>query len=79
VWNGLALATGEDFPDALTGGALQAQYESVMLLTRSQTLSPETASALESHEGEMEWMAFLGGAGAISPAVRTEVEDIVGF
>jgi hypothetical protein len=33
---------------------------------------------LSDHEGDIEWMAFLGGAGAISPSVRTQVENILG-
>ena len=76
-WQGLALATGEDFPDALTGGALQAQYNSVMLLTASNSLPAETRAALEGCQDDVTWMAFLGGEGAISTGVRTEVENIM--
>jgi|GEM_PF-6405899 len=76
-WNGLALATGENFPDALTGGALQACYRSVMMLTRTNTLSPETASALTACNPNVEWITFLGGSGAISSDVRSQVEDIL--
>lgn len=76
-WNGVALATGERFPDALTGGAMQARYASVMLLTKSLSLPSETADALTEHRGSIDWMSFLGGSRAISIDVRNRVEDIL--
>lgn len=77
TWDGLALATGTDFPDALTGGALQGGLGSVMLLTASTSLSPETSTTLAAHNADIANLTFLGGTGAISMAVRTSVENLL--
>jgi putative cell wall-binding protein len=38
AWDGVALATGRDFPDALTGGVMQGLMGSTLLLTPSYDL-----------------------------------------
>ncbi len=77
TWSGVAIATGANFPDALAGGVLQGVRGSVMLLTTPTTLDPYTRAALVKHRYEIPEVAFLGGTGAVSVAVRDAVLDAV--
>lgn len=72
-YNGLAIATGENFPDALAGGVLQGRAGSVMLLTRKAFLSAETAAVIEANTHVISEVRFLGGTGAVSQDVRDAV------
>jgi Tol biopolymer transport system component/putative cell wall-binding protein len=76
-WNEVALATGENFPDALAGGPLQGRSGSVMLLTHTATLTPSTSTALDEHKDAIATVRFLGGAGAVSQAVRDQVSQVL--
>lgn len=77
VWDDVALATGEDFPDALAGGVLQGRSGSIMLLTPGATLAAAPAAELRAHAAEIHEVRFLGGTGAITPSVRSSVTSIL--
>ena len=72
-WDTLAFATGEDFPDALSGGALQARTYSVLLLTRGDSLPQAVESRLLAEKGKIATAKYLGGQGAISAAARAQI------
>jgi len=72
-WDRVAIATGEDFPDALSGGALQGKSGSVMLLTHPGYLHTDVAAALSTHTASITEVRFLGGTGAVPQVVRDEV------
>jgi putative cell wall-binding protein len=72
-WDGTAFATGENFPDALAGGAIQGLTGSVMLLTQGETLSPAASGAISTYGSAMREVRFFGGKNAISDAVRNQV------
>jgi len=74
-WNRLAIATGENFPDALAGGVLQGKSGSVLLLTPSKSLNPGVAGVLATNKAVIGEVRFLGGEGAVSLAVRTAVSN----
>jgi len=74
-WDGVAIATGQNFPDALAGGVLQGASQSVMLLTTSAQLDPSARAALEANRNDINTVTYLGGDGAVSPAVRAAVGD----
>ncbi len=69
----MAVATGQNFPDALTVSCLQDKVGSVLLLTPNGQIDSQVAEILESlspdsyHE-----ITFVGGASAISLAVRDQ-------
>lgn len=69
-WNGVALATGEDFPDALAGGVLQGLDGSVIMLTPSGSLDAGVAAELRTRKAFIREVRFLGGTGALSTQVR---------
>lgn len=71
LWSRPALATGEDFPDALAGGVLQGSDCSVMLLTPSDSLDPAAAAALTKYRDSIYELRYLGGTAVLEPAVRS--------
>ena len=72
-----ALATGENFPDALAGGVLQGSDYSVMLLTRNSSLSPATEDVLTQYRDHIYEIRFLGGDDVIVPDVRADVQALL--
>ncbi|GAB4278910.1 MAG: hypothetical protein Kow0056_11660 [Coriobacteriia bacterium] len=69
-WSRPAIATGENFPDALTGGVLEGSDYSPLLLTPKDSLHPSAASVLEARKDSIYELRFLGGTGAVSQATR---------
>jgi putative cell wall-binding protein len=66
------LATGSNFPDALTGGVAAALTEAPILLVTRATVPEETASELERlRPGSI---VLLGGTGVIGPEVAIALE-----
>lgn len=72
VWDGLALTTGENFPDALAGGVMQGRAGSVMLLTTPRALHAQVRDALLAHRANISSVSFLGGTGAVSIGTRSQ-------
>ena len=74
-WDGVAIATGTGFPDALAGGVLQGTGGSVVLLTPPTKLDTSVRGTLSANRDSVTEVRFLGGTGAVSTTVRTEVTD----
>ncbi len=72
-WDRLAIATGEDFPDALAGGALQGASGSVMLLAHPGYLHSGVQATLTANKASISEVRFLGGTGAVPQAIRDAV------
>lgn len=78
-WNGAGIATGQNFPDALAGGALLARWGGVMLLTPTDSLHPVAKTTLQQNKTEVQSNFFIiGGAGAISDTVINQVKSATG-
>ncbi len=77
-WDGLAIATGTGFPDALAGGVMQGLADSVMLLTTGTELHSATRACIETHRAAIDNVSFLGGMSAVSEAVRSQVGAALG-
>jgi len=69
------VATGEDFPDALAGGAAAARGQAPVLLTPSTVLPDVTADALTALAPQA--VVVLGGTGAVSAEVFDAIAAIV--
>ena len=69
------LATGQNFPDALSGGALAAALGAPVLLTAPDALPAATAAALASLKPAH--AVILGGTGAVSDAVAAALAGLV--
>jgi len=77
TWDRVALATGENFPDALAGGVLQGTDNAVMLLTPSAVLHDGVRKVLTVNAASIFEVRFLGGTGAVSEPVRASVVEIL--
>lgn len=73
------IATGQDFPDALAGGAATGARGGIMLLTRSTLLPVNTASFLHESTDSLSEIKVYGGTGAICNTVRTSVHNLWGL
>jgi putative cell wall-binding protein/Tol biopolymer transport system component len=78
-WNGVGVASGVNFPDALAGGASLGRLGAVVLLTPPAALAPAAASKLEDNAADITTVYILGGPTAVSPAVKAEVLSILGM
>lgn len=78
-WDGVGLATGESFPDALAGGAMLGGFDSVLLLTRPTSLSSATQTALKASAHEIWTMRVFGGPMTITPAVEAAAKAAAGL
>ena len=77
TWNGLGIATGEAFPDALAAGAMLGRCRTVLVLSRPAALSTETESVLTANRGEIDDVRFFGGTNALSSEVRARVKQVL--
>ena len=76
TWNKVAIATGQNFPDALSGGALQGKDGSVLLLTPTASLNANVAAKLAANKAVITEVRFLGGPPAVSQGVRNQVKAL---
>jgi len=65
------IASGQNFPDALSAAGLCGAYEAPLLLTRTASLPDVTAQALK--DLGVTHVIIVGGTGAVSAAVETEL------
>ncbi|KIL43783.1 cell wall-binding repeat-containing protein [Jeotgalibacillus campisalis] len=71
----LAVAAGYDFADALTGSAYAVKTDSLLVLTRKDSLPSETVSIIQSRE--FKTSVIFGGKGAVSEEVQATVEGLI--
>lgn len=77
AWNGLALSTGMNYPDALSGGVAQGRLGSVVLLTRPNALSAATQACMQAERSQITDVVYLGGGAAVGIPVRASVQAIL--
>ena len=73
AWDRVAVSTGQNFPDALSGGVLQARSGSVLVLTPTASLHEGVRAALVANADSIFETRFLGSTNAVSHAVRQAV------
>jgi putative cell wall-binding protein len=66
------VVTGENFPDALSAGALAHAFDVPVLLTASGSLSAEASAALDA--GNIQQVFVVGGTSAVSAGVVSAIE-----
>ena len=69
----VVIASGEDFPDALTAGAFAARANAPLLLTRKRTLPSVVRAELRRLNPDRIYV--VGGPGAVSRSVLTELDS----
>ena len=77
-YGGLAIATGQDFPDALAGGVMAARMGTFLGLTHTSYLHPDLAQMLLDHAGEVGSPHILGSETVILPIVRESIALALG-
>ena len=70
------VATGQNYPDALTGSALAGSLEAPVVLVRPDHLPAVTAAELERLEPQS--VVILGGSAAVSDAVANQIAALTG-
>ena len=79
LWSRPGLATGENFPDALAGGAFVGNDCSVMLLTRKGSLPSEASALLQKNKKMIYELRIFGDTNAISTTVHNQVRGALGL
>jgi len=69
------VASGENWPDALSAAGLAGAYEAPLLLTRKATLPTAVATRITSLGADKVFV--IGGAAAVSDAVKNAIDAIV--
>lgn len=69
------IATAENYPDALAGGAVGAVVRSPVLLTPGARLHPAVATWLRRHRRGIDGVYLLGGPNALSPSVGADIDS----
>lgn len=67
------VATGSNFPDALSGVPAAARYDGALLLVTTDSIPSATAEALAALAPER--IVILGGTGAVSMGVEFDLDD----
>ncbi|MHB1017795.1 MAG: cell wall-binding repeat-containing protein [Coriobacteriia bacterium] len=75
TYNYVGIATGYNFPDALGGGAAAGASGGVLLLTRVDSLVPETKAVIEANAAFIDEVHVFGGVGAVNAAVYDLIAD----
>lgn len=73
----VGVATGRDFPDALSGGAVTGWHGGVLLLTDTERLHPAVQRALTARSAEIGSLQVFGGTNAVSESVFSQLAQIV--
>lgn len=69
----VVIATGEDFPDALSAGTLAKKYNAPLLLSEKDSINSALASELNTLNPKKAFI--IGGYGAISKNVETQLNS----
>ena len=70
----LTFASGENFPDALSGGAYASLLDSPILLVRATLVPPTVTSYLRANLTSVSRSALIGGPGVVTENVRVVLE-----
>lgn len=77
TWDNCSFATGEDYPDALTGGVMGDRKGGVLFITPSDHLHGAVADKLIAQKASIGGVYYLGGTNSLSNNVRNQVRDIL--
>lgn len=72
----IGVTTGEDFPDALGGGAAAGSSGGLVLLTKPGSLSSDAASVLQGCTDDLSRVQVYGGEGAVRAAAYEAIRRI---
>ncbi len=70
------VASGENYPDAVVGGAYAANVDGALLLTKQDSLTNVTADYLESIRLDVDNVFVFGGPASVAPSVSVEIDNL---
>lgn len=71
------IATGENFPDALTLGSFAAKFKGIILLVKKEEIPPSISEMIQKYQAEINEVYLAGGEGAISKIVENKIKEIL--
>lgn len=71
----VAVVSGEGFADGVVAAGFAANHDGALLLTRNNSLSPETKTALATVADSNVDVVVVGGTGSVSRAVSQQIAD----
>lgn len=71
------LASGESFPDSLSGSVLAGQIECPIILTPKDRLNASVIEYFKEHVDQIQTVIILGGEHAVSEKVQTQVNRLL--
>lgn len=71
-YKNIVIASGEDFPDALSSGILASYLKSPVILTEKNSVNPYLYSALNTHKNQKYYV--IGGKSSISEKVMEDIK-----
>jgi len=77
TWEYVGVATGRNFPDALSGSAAAGRRGGVLLLTAPDALSAPASQALSTNASAVRTALVFGGTGAVSGSVCDQVRSVL--
>jgi putative cell wall-binding protein len=75
AFSSVGVATGESFPDALSGGCAVGSMGGVLMLTPSASLDSEVRAALTDFRADVTAVEVFGGLMAVSDAVLAAIDE----
>lgn len=76
-WSEVGIATGANFPDALSGGAAMGRRGGPLLLTQSTTLSAPTEAKIVANAAPGMRLLVFGGAVAVNDSVVNSIRGLL--
>lgn len=76
-WDRVGIATGANFPDALSGGAAAGVRGGVLLLTARDGLLPATSAAISANLTAGEMALVFGGPAVVTDTVREQLASLL--
>jgi putative cell wall-binding protein len=73
-WDAIGVATGTNFPDALSGGAASGYYGSPIVLTAPTAVPSAVHSFFTAHRYDFGGMDVYGGTGAVNAATFNQLQ-----
>ena len=73
----VVIATGDAYPDALTGGSMVGRKNGVLLVTDGTKLSAAPRSWISSHRTKIYECYVFGGVKSMTPTVKNQIDSVL--
>lgn len=77
TWNRVGVATGQAFPDALTGGRMLGKLGAVLLLAQRDAVPHAGEEQITGNREDISIVNIIGGANAVSTGVEVQLTSLL--